>query len=32
VREFLGDRYHRFEVAVISTVIRIRAAERLPAA
>ena len=32
VREFLGDRYHRFEVAVISTVIRIRAVERLAAA
>jgi hypothetical protein len=32
VREFLGDRYHRFEMAVISTVIRIRAVERLAAA
>jgi hypothetical protein len=32
VREFLGERYHRFEVAVVSTVIRIRAVERLAAA
>jgi hypothetical protein len=32
VKEFLGDRYHRFEMAVISTVIRIRAVERLAAA
>jgi hypothetical protein len=32
VREFLGDRYHRFEQAVVSTVIRIRAVERLAAA
>jgi hypothetical protein len=32
VREFLGDRYHRFEQAVVSTVIRIRAVERSAAA
>jgi hypothetical protein len=32
VREFLGDRYHRFELAVVSTVIRIRSVERLAAA
>jgi hypothetical protein len=32
VREFLGDRYPRFEQAVVSTVIRIRAVERLAAA
>jgi hypothetical protein len=32
VREFLGDRYHRFERAVVTTVIRIRAVERLAAA
>jgi hypothetical protein len=31
VREFLGDRYHRFEQPVVSTVIRIRAVERLAA-
>jgi hypothetical protein len=28
VKEFLGDAYHRFEVAVVSTVIRIKAAQR----
>ena len=32
VREFLGDRYHRFERALVTTVIRIRAVERLAAA
>jgi len=32
IKEFLGDRYHRFEVAVISTVIRIKSVERLAAA
>jgi hypothetical protein len=32
VREFLEDRYHRFERAVVSHVIRIRAVERLAAA
>jgi hypothetical protein len=31
-REFLGDAYHRFEVAVVSTVIRIKAAKQLAAA
>jgi hypothetical protein len=28
VREFLGDRYHRFEVPVITTVIRVKAVQR----
>jgi hypothetical protein len=32
VKEFLGDVYHRFEVAVISTVIRIKAAKPLAVA
>jgi hypothetical protein len=32
VREFLGEKYHRFELAIVSTVIRIRAVERLAAA
>jgi hypothetical protein len=32
VREFLGDNYHRFERAVVSTVIRIRAVNRLATA
>jgi hypothetical protein len=32
VREFLGDRYHRFERAMVTTVIRIRAVERLATA
>lgn len=32
VKEFLGDAYHRFEVAVISTVIRIKAVTPLAAA
>jgi hypothetical protein len=31
VKQYLGDSYRRFEVAVISTVIRIKAAERLAA-
>ena len=29
VKEYLGESYHRFEVAVISTVIRIKSAQRL---
>jgi hypothetical protein len=32
VREFLGDAYFRFENAVVSTVIRIKAVNRLAAA
>jgi hypothetical protein len=32
VKEYLGESYHRYEIAVISTVIRIKAAERLAAA
>jgi hypothetical protein len=32
VKEFLGDAYHRFENAVVSTVIRIKAVNRLAAA
>jgi hypothetical protein len=32
VKEYLGESYRRFEIAVISTVIRIKAAERLAAA
>ena len=32
VKDFLGESYHRFEVAVISTVIRIKSAERLAVA
>jgi hypothetical protein len=32
VREFLGDAYPRFEVPVISTVIRIKAVQQLAAA
>src|ERR1700719_872022 len=32
VKEFLGDGYHRFEVPVISTVIRIKAAQQFAAA
>jgi hypothetical protein len=32
VKEFLGDGYHRFETAVISTVIRIKDMNRLAAA
>jgi hypothetical protein len=29
VREFLGDAYGRFELAIVSTVVRIRAANRV---
>jgi hypothetical protein len=29
VKEFLGDSYRRFEVAVVSTVIRIKAVQRV---
>jgi hypothetical protein len=29
VKEFLGDAYHRFETAVVSTVIRIKPAKQL---
>jgi hypothetical protein len=32
VKEYLGESYRRFEVAVISTVIRIKSAQRLAAA
>jgi hypothetical protein len=32
VKEFLGEAYHRFEIAVVSTVIRIKAAKPLAAA
>jgi hypothetical protein len=32
VKEFLGDAYHRFENAVVSTVIRIKAVNRFAAA
>jgi hypothetical protein len=32
VKEFLGDSYRRFEVAVISTVIRIKAVQRFASA
>jgi len=32
VKEYLGDSYRRYEVAVISTVVRIKAVERLAAA
>jgi hypothetical protein len=32
VREFLGDAYYRFENAVVSTVIRVKAVNRLAAA
>jgi hypothetical protein len=32
VREYLGESWRRFEVATISTVIRIKAAQRLAAA
>jgi len=32
VKEYLGESYRRFEVAVISTMIRIKAAQRLAAA
>jgi hypothetical protein len=29
VKDFLGDAYHRFELAVVSNVIRVKAANRL---
>ena len=29
VKEFLGESYHRFELAIVSTVIRIKAVHRL---
>src|SRR6185437_4135139 len=32
VKEFLGDAWRRFEVATVSTVIRIKAVERLASA
>jgi hypothetical protein len=32
VKEFLGEAYHRFEIAVVSTVIRIKAAKPLAVA
>ena len=32
VKEYLGESYRRFEVAVISTVIRIKSAQRVAAA
>jgi hypothetical protein len=32
VKEYLGESYRRFEVAVISTVIRIKAAQRFAVA
>jgi hypothetical protein len=32
VKEFLGPTYQRFEVAVVSTVIRIKAVQRFAAA
>jgi hypothetical protein len=32
VKEFLGDAYHRFEIPVVSTVVRIKAVKRLAAA
>jgi hypothetical protein len=32
VKDFLGESYHRFEVAVISTVIRIKSVQRFAAA
>src|SRR5438309_271746 len=32
VKAFLGEAYHRFENAVVSTVIRIKAAQRLATA
>jgi hypothetical protein len=31
VKQYLGDSWHRFEVAVVSTVIRIKSAERMAA-
>jgi hypothetical protein len=32
VKEFLGETYHRFEIAAVATVIRIKAAKPLAAA
>jgi hypothetical protein len=32
VKEYLGDSYRRFEIAVVSTVIRIKAVERFASA
>jgi hypothetical protein len=32
VKEFLGETYHRFEIPVVSTVVRIKAVKRLAAA
>ena len=32
VKEFLGESYHRFEVAIVSTVVRIKAAKPLAVA
>jgi hypothetical protein len=32
VKEFLGDAYHRFEIPVVSTVVRIKGVKRLAAA
>src|SRR5580704_15634319 len=32
VKEYLGESYRRFEIAVISTVVRIKAAQRFAAA
>jgi hypothetical protein len=32
VKQYLGESWHRFEVAVVSTVIRIRAAQRFSVA
>jgi hypothetical protein len=32
VKQYLGESYHRFEVAVISTVIRVKAVQRITSA
>ena len=32
VKEFLGESYHRFEMAIVSTVIRIKSVQRFAAA
>jgi hypothetical protein len=32
VKEYLGESYHRFENAVIATVIRIKAVQRIASA
>ena len=32
VKLYLGESWHRFEIAVVSTVIRIKSAERVAAA